>query len=125
MSTKRFLNQQLLAIIKKLDLRGNEARMTFRVFIWKLWGVETLAKNGVHQPKMVNPRLYGWGDDGYVQGLLSKSYHSRFLAVFRTPRSPSWESILEAFIPFWWLKILRFYLKTEPPFLTLNQGESI
>ncbi len=59
-----------LSIIKKLDLRGNEARMTLGVFIWKLWGVETFRLSGKYQPyKWFYPRCYGRGDNRHVQGL--------------------------------------------------------
>lgn len=55
------------------------------------WSVETPTKKGVHQPlrDVSSAQLpYGRGDGGVCPGLWPKGHHSRFLAVFRTPRSP-------------------------------------
>ena len=39
------------------------AKITTEIAAKLFWGVEASTKTGVHQPKMMNPRFYGRGDN--------------------------------------------------------------
>ena len=111
---------------KVLDLYHNPIKMTFGVHRKKLWGVETSFTDQVSS-SLINGSIldFGRGDNRHVQGvsfiLCLKSIVAVDLYGFSNSPITKRESILKIFIPFLWLKISRFYIRTS--FFNLNLGE--
>ena len=100
---------------KVLDLYHNPIKMTFGVHRKKLWGVETSNRSGIYTSRISGVILDSMV--GEMMAHVTGSFELKaIIAVFGSfSNSPitKGESILKIFIPFLWLKISRFYIRTS------------